>query len=102
MTEFFPSHAEMMARSFGIVVGAASCSEAVSNQRLDAAAEKVKSVLDAAADDRRDAEAALERFSAAVVSGRGAARRGEIAEWAAETALRQLEDDLEEVEPALT
>jgi hypothetical protein len=101
MTEFFPSQTEMMARTFGIVLGAASCSEEVSNQRLDAAAEKMKTVLAVAADDPRDAEAARERFSAAIVAGRSAARRGAIEEWAAETALRKIEDDLADVEMSL-
>jgi hypothetical protein len=49
MTAFFPSDAEMMARTFGIVLGAASCNEAVSHDRLQAAGEKMKNVLAVAA-----------------------------------------------------
>jgi hypothetical protein len=96
MVEFLPTHAEMMAENFGIVVGAASCSDEVTNERLAAAAEKIRHVLAAAAGNGRDAEVACERYSAAVVAGRRAVRHGEIAEWAAETALRKMEDDLEE------
>jgi hypothetical protein len=96
MAEFFPSHAEMMARTFGIVLGAASCNGEVTNRRLDTAAEKIKTVLTVAAGNEHDAEAACECFSAAVVAGRRAVREGAIEEWAAETALRKMEDDLEE------
>ncbi|HZK92554.1 MAG TPA: hypothetical protein VFC56_20630 [Stellaceae bacterium] len=96
MAEFFPTDAEMMARTFGIVLGAASCNGEVTNERLDVAAEKMKTVLAATAGDARDAEAACERFSAAVVAGRRASKSGEIEDWAAETALRQIEDDLDD------
>jgi hypothetical protein len=102
MTAFFPTQAEMMAQTFGMVLGAASCSGEVTNQRLDATAERMKTALTVAADNHRDAEAACERFSAAVVAGRRAVRQGTIEGWAAETALRKIEDDLAEVEPALT
>ena len=96
MSEFFPTHAEMMAQSFGIVLGAASCSDHVSNERLDTAAQKMKTVLGVAAGNEHDADAAVDRFSAAVVAGRRAVRDGSIEEWAAETALRKIEDDLDE------
>jgi hypothetical protein len=102
MSEFFPSDAEMMAQTFGVVLGAASCSDHVSNERLDAAAQKMKTVLAAAADDPNDAETACERFSAAVVRGRRAAKAGEIEDWAAENALQQIETDLDEAPLLLT
>ena len=101
MTEFLLTHAEMMAQTFGIVLGAASCNDEVSNERLDAAAEKMKTVLTAAADNGHDAEIAVDRFSAAVVAGRRAVKEGAIAEWAAETALRKIEDDLAEAKVSL-
>lgn len=96
MSEFFLSDAELMARTFGVVLGAASCSEQVSNERLDATADKMKTALSLVADSGRQAEAAHERFSAAVVAGRRAVRSGAIEDWAAENALRQIEDDLDE------
>jgi hypothetical protein len=95
MTAFFLTQAEMMAQTFGMVLGAASCSDEVSNARLDAVADKMKTVLTVAADNGRDAETACARFSAAVVAGRRAVQRGAIEDWAAETALRKIEDDLE-------
>ncbi|MBV9555054.1 MAG: hypothetical protein JO032_19930, partial [Alphaproteobacteria bacterium] len=49
MSDFFPSDAELMARTFGVVLGAASCNDDVSNARLDATAAKMKAVLTAAA-----------------------------------------------------
>jgi hypothetical protein len=94
MSTLLPTHAEMMAQTFGVVLGAASCNDDVSNARLDAAAEKMKTVITVAADNGRDADAACQRFSAAVVVGRRAVQQGAIEEWAAETALRKLEDDL--------
>lgn len=95
MSDFYPTHAEMMAQTFGIVLGAASCSETVSNERLDATAVKMKTVLTVAASNEHDAEAAVDRFSAAVVAGRRAVKIGAIEDWAAETALRKIEDDLD-------
>jgi hypothetical protein len=96
MSEFFPTEAEMMARTFGVVLGAASCSDQVSNERLDTAAQKIKTVLTVAASNEHDADTAVERFSAAVVAGRRAVKEGAIEDWAAETALREMEDDLDE------
>jgi hypothetical protein len=101
MTAFFPGDTGIMARTFGIVLGAASCNDAVSHERLQAAAEKMKSVLVAAASDHNEEEAACDRFSASVVVGRRAVQSGEIEDWAAENALRQLEDDLEAAEVIL-
>jgi hypothetical protein len=46
-------------------------------------------------------EAACDRFSASVVAGRRAAQSGETEDWAAENALRQLEEDLESAEVIL-
>ncbi len=101
MSILLPTQAEMMAKTFGIVLGAASCNDEVTNQRLDAAAEKMKTVITVAADNERDAETACQRFSAAVIEGRRAVQRGAIEEWAAETALRKIEDDLAEAEAEL-
>jgi hypothetical protein len=101
MTAFFPGDADMMARTFGVVLGAASCSDDVSDERLDAAARKMKAILAEAADTGRALEAAQDRFSAAMVAGRRAVKRGEIADWAAETALRQIEDDIADADVVL-
>jgi hypothetical protein len=96
MREFFQSDAEMMARTFGMVLGAASCCDLVSHERLDATAEKMKTAFSAAAANGKEERAAQELFSAAVVAGRRAVRHGEIQDWAAENALRQIEHDLDE------
>jgi hypothetical protein len=96
MSEFFLSDAELMARTFGVVLGAASCSEHVTHERLGATAEKMKTALSLVAVSGRQAEAAQERFSAAVVAGRRAVQSGAIEDWAAENALRQIENDLDE------
>ena len=101
MTAFFPNDTEMMARTFGIVLGAASCNDTVSHERLQATGEKMKSILAAAASNQDEEETARDRFSASVVIGRRAVRSGEIEDWAAENALRQLEDDLEAAEVML-
>jgi hypothetical protein len=94
MTAFLPGDAEMMARTFGMVLGAASCSDDVSNERLDNAAEKMKAILATAAGTDVAVEAAHNRFSASVVAGRRAVRHGKIEDRAAEMALRQIEDDI--------
>jgi hypothetical protein len=96
MSEFFRSDAEMMARTFGMVLGAASCCDVVSNARLDATAEKMKTAFSAAAASGKEERAANEQFSASVVAGRRAVQHGEIQDWAAENALRQIEHDLED------
>jgi membrane-bound ClpP family serine protease len=96
MSEFFLSDAEMMARTFGTILGAASCCDVVSNERLDATAEKMKTVLSVTAGNGREERAAHEQFSAAVNAGRRAVREGEIQDWAAENALRQIKHDLDE------
>ena len=101
MSGTYSSDAEMMARTFGVALGAASCSDNVSNDRLDAAAERMKSVLDAAASTTSEAEAAQDKFSASVVVGRQAVKNGAIAEFAAENALSQLEDDLDDAKSTI-
>jgi hypothetical protein len=95
MTAFFPSDTEMMARTFGFVLGAASCNDTVSHERLRAAAERMQSILAVAASSQVEEETACDRFSVSVVIGRRAVQSGEIEDWAAENALRQLEEDLE-------
>jgi len=96
MSEFFRSDAEMMAHTFGMVLGAASCCDVVSHERLDTTAEKMKTAMSAAASDSREERAAYDQFSAAVVAGRRAVQQGQIQDWAAENALRQIEDDLDD------
>lgn len=102
MTAFLPGDAEMMARTFGIILGAASCNEGVSHERLQAASAKMKSILAAAASNQDEEETACDRFFASVVIGRRAVQSGDLEDWAAANALRQLEDDLEAAEVVLT
>ena len=95
MSEFFLSDAELMARTFGVVLGAASCNGLVSCERRNTIARKMQSVLTAAANNDKEAKVAQERFAAAVLAGRRAAQSGAIEDWAAERALQQIEDDLD-------
>ena len=95
MSEFLLSDAELMARTFGVVLGAASCNGLVSHERVGTVAGQMKSVLTAVASNDREVRAAYAQFSTAIDAGRRAARDGEIQDWAAENALRQIEDDLE-------
>ncbi|HVH81027.1 MAG TPA: hypothetical protein VM782_16640 [Stellaceae bacterium] len=101
MSDFLFSDAELMARTFGVVLGAASCHGVVSHERVDTVAGKMKSVLTVVAGNDREARAAYREFSSAIVAGRRAASEGEIQDWAAENALRQIEDDLETASPIL-
>jgi len=86
--------AERIAEAFGIVLGAASCNEQVSEERLNSVAGKARHVVLAAAEDAADAEAAKERFSAAIEAGGIAAETGRIDPEAAETALSEIEAQL--------
>lgn len=89
-----PAEIEIMAYNFGIVLGAASFGDEVSDERFNTVAKRVKTLLGEAAESRSNAELAYARFSAAVVAGRKAAEVGAIKEQAAKSALRQIEDDL--------
>lgn len=88
------SKAQRIAETVGVVLGAASQSDEVTEERLDSVAEKVRGVVAATANDEADANAAIARFSAAVEAGRTAAATGRIDPADAETALGEMEEQL--------
>jgi hypothetical protein len=88
------SEAQRMAQTLGIVVGAASCCEQVTDERVNAIAAKLRQLVSATADDTADADAANEQFSAAIESGITAVEVGRIDPEQAETALTELEQQL--------
>jgi hypothetical protein len=95
MTRTHPlTEAETLAEAAGVVLGAASQCEEVTQARLSAAAAKLRQVVIAAAADEADAKAATERFSIAVEAGKSAAETGKIDPEAAETALSEMEEQL--------
>ena len=87
--------AEQIAETFGVVLGAASYSGQVSEERLHATVEKMACVLSVTATDPDDAAAASLCFSAAIEAGRNAAGDGKIDVDAAVAALDEIESDLE-------
>src|SRR5258706_9219446 len=88
------TQAERIAETFGVVLGAASQCEQVSEERLNSVAAKAKHVVLANANDDADAEAAEELFSAAVEAGRTAAESGKIDPDSVEIALSEMEQRL--------
>jgi len=88
------SQAERIAEMFGVVVGAASHCESVSEERLTSLAVRMKQVVLIASHDQADAEAADARFSVAIEVGRAAAENGNIDPEDAESALDQVEEEL--------
>jgi hypothetical protein len=60
------TEAQQIAQTVGIVVGAASCCEQVTEERVNAVAIKLRELVAAAADDDSDADLANEQFSAAL------------------------------------
>ena len=68
---------QQIAQTPGIVVGAASCCEQVTEERANAVAVKLRELVAATADDTSDADLANERFSAAARSGQGCGRERE-------------------------
>jgi len=83
-----------MAQTLGIVVGAASCCEQVSEERVNAVAAKLRQLVSATADDTTDADVANEQFSAALEAGKAAVEIGKIDPEHAEAALIELEQQL--------
>jgi hypothetical protein len=83
-----------MAQTLGIVVGAASCCEQVTEERVNAVAGKLRQLVSASADDSADADAANEQFSVALEAGRTAVELGRIDPDHAESALVELEQQL--------
>ena len=88
------TEAQRLAQTLGVVVGAASCCEQVTEERVNAVAEKLKELVSATADDAADADAADEQFSAALEAGKAAVEIGRIDPEHAEAALTELEQQL--------
>ena len=88
------TEAQRMAQTLGIVVGAASCCEQVTEERVNAVAAKLRQLVSATADDTTDADAANEQFSAALEAGKTAVEIGKIDPEHAEAALIELEQQL--------
>jgi hypothetical protein len=88
------TEAERIAETFGIVLGAASQCDEVTEERFNAVVEKVKTVVLARANDDADAAAASERLSAAVEAGRTVVENGAIDAASAESAFNEMEDRL--------
>jgi hypothetical protein len=88
------TEAQQMAQTLGVVVGAASCCEQVTQERVTAVAEKLRQLVSATADDTADAYAANEQFSVALEAGKAAVEIGRIDPEHAEAALTELEQQL--------
>jgi len=85
---------QKIAQTLGIVAGAASCCEQVTEERVNAIAVKLRELVAATADDDSGADLANEQFSAALKRGKTAVESGRIdPEWA-EVALKELEEEL--------
>ena len=83
-----------IAQNLGIIVGAASCCEQVTEERVNAVAVQLRELVAAAADDDSDADLANEQFSAALEEGKTAVETGRIDPEQAEVALNELEQKL--------
>ena len=88
------TEAQQMAQTFGVVVGAASCCEQVTEERVNSVAAKLRQLVLATADDTADAREANEQFSAALEAGKTAVEIGRIDPENAEAALTELEQQL--------
>ena len=86
--------AQQIAQTVGMVVGAASCCEEVTEERINAVAVKVRELVAATADGYTDADLANEQFSAALEVGKTAVESGRIDPERAEVALSELEEEL--------
>ena len=86
--------AQQIAQTVGIVVGAASCCEQVTEERVNAVAVKLRELVASAADDDSDADLANEQFSTALEEGKTAVESGRIDPEQAEAALNELEQKL--------
>jgi hypothetical protein len=86
--------AQRMAQTLGVIIGAASCCEQVTEERVTTVAVKLKQLVSATAEDGADAEAANEQFFAGLEVGKTAAESGRIDPEQAEAALVELEEDL--------
>jgi hypothetical protein len=88
------TEAQQMAQTLGVVVGAASCCEQVTGERVNSVAVKLRQLVSATADGSADANAADEQFFAAVEAGKTAVESGRINPEHAEAALAELEQQL--------
>ena len=93
------TEAQQMAQTFGVVVGAASCceqvtEERVTEERVNSVAAKLRQLVLATADDMADAREVNEQFSAALEAGKTAVEIGRIDPENAEAALTELEQQL--------
>ena len=86
--------AQQIAQTVGMVVGAASCCEEVTEERINAVAVRLRELVAATADDDTDADLANEQFSAALEVGKTAVESGRIDPEQAEVALDDLEEEL--------
>ena len=83
-----------IAQNLGIIVGAASCCEKVTEERVNAVAVKLQELVAAMADDDSDAHLANEQFSAALEEGKTAVESGRVDPEQAVAALNELEQQL--------
>jgi hypothetical protein len=88
------TEAQQIAQTAGIVLGAASCCEQVTEERIDAVVVKLRKLVAATADGDTDADLADEQFSAALEMGKTAVESGRIDPEQAEVALNELEEKL--------
>jgi len=88
------TQAERIAETFGVVLGAASQCEQVTEERLNSVAAKAHDAVMATANDDADAESADELFSAALEAGRTAAENGKVDPESVEIALSEMEQRL--------
>ena len=88
------TEAKRMAQTLGIIVGAASRCEQVSEERVNAVTAKLRRLVSGAADNAADADAADEQFTAALEDGKTAAEIGRIDPEEAEAALTEVEQQL--------
>ena len=88
------TEAQRLAQTLGIVVGAASCCEQVTEERVNAVASKLRELVAATADDAVDAASANEQFAVALEAGKAAVEIGKIDPEHAEAALMELEQQL--------
>ena len=88
------TEAQQIAQTVGIIMGAASCCEQVTEERVNAVAVKLRELVAATADDDSDADLANEQFSAALEEGKTAVESGKIDPEQAEAALNELEQEL--------
>jgi len=88
------TEAQEIAQTVGMIVGAASGCEQVTEERLNAVAVKLRKLVAATADDDTDADLANKQFSAALEVGKTAVESGRIDPEEAEGALNDLEQQL--------